>query len=111
MKMISRSHQFNEFEEPGEETGEFTLSPNLSGEFFSRLVPFGVIVEMWDKRKEGRIGRAYRAEFTESEQRLLATWYAKLYRWHLVSGTPRRVSLRPKTLELLRRAAHFFATA
>lgn len=109
--MIGRiPNQFNEFDEAGEESRELVLSPNLSGEFFKRLVPFGVIVEMWDKRNQGRVGRAYRAEFTEGERKLLGTWQAKFYRWHLVSGTPERVSLRPKTLELLRRAVNFFAT-
>lgn len=86
------------------------LQPTFTGEAFLRVVNYPVIVEAWDKRTAGRVRRAYLAEFTEAERATLARYYAKFYRWHLVTGTPRRVMLRLATLHLLQRAAAFFGT-
>lgn len=82
----------------------------LSGDDFSRVVSYGVIVERWEYAKHGRGRRAYLAEFADRDRRRIARWHARLYRWYLVSGTPRRIALRPATIELLQRAANFFAT-
>lgn len=84
------------------------LSPVFSGEAFLANCCYPVVVEMWEKRKAGRVRRAYLAEFTETERNLIARWQTKFYRWHLVTGTPRRIMIRLKTLELLQRAVAFF---
>lgn len=86
-----------------------TVLPVFSGEAFLRLVPYPVIVEGWHRRLEGRAKRAYQAEFTKAEQRVLECWHARFARWHLRSGTPRRVACRVTSLTLLKRATEFFA--
>lgn len=88
----------------------FSLEPVLSGELFHSLVQYGVIVEMWDKKKSGRVKRAYLQEFDEAERKLLSRWQQMFYRWHMHSGTPQRISMRLGSLELLQRAVNFFAT-
>jgi len=85
-----------------------TLAMLLSGETFSQSVAFPVIVEGWEKKRSGRVKRAYLKEFTESERKKLSGWHTKLYRWHLVSGVPRQIFIRPSTLQLLQRACAFF---
>lgn len=87
-----------------------TLLPVFSGAAFLRHVNYPVIVEMWEKRKAGRVRRRWEAEFTPAERNSIARQYAKFYRWHLVTGTPEKVSLQLRTLQLLQRAVAFFAT-
>lgn len=86
------------------------LLPVFSGEMFKEAVNYPIIVEMWDKKKAGRVRKAWEKEFTEAERNKVARYYGKFYRWHLISGTPKRVALRLNTLQLLQRAVHFFAT-
>jgi len=76
---------------------------------------YGVMVEMWDKVVgSGSCGskrRKYHAEFTEAERKIISSWHAKFRKWHLVSGLPDHVYFRKTgTVDLLRRAIHFFAT-
>lgn len=86
------------------------LLPVFSGEKFREAVNYPIIVEMWDKKKAGRVKRAWEKEFTSGERNKIARYYGKFYKWHLTTGTPKRVALRLNTLQLLRRAVHFFAT-
>ena len=86
------------------------LLPVFSGEKFLEAVNYPIIVEMWDKKKAFRVKRAWEKEFTEAERNKIARYYGRFYRWHLISGTPKRVVLRLNTLQLLQRAVHFFAT-
>lgn len=88
---------------------ETAVMLRVSGERFRRMVEFPVLVENWDKRKSGRGRRAWMREFTETERRKIARYYGRFYRWYLVTGTPRQVVLRIPTLQLLKRACHFFA--
>jgi hypothetical protein len=91
------------------QASELTLRPTFSGDAFMRAVAYPVIVESWDRRKFGRHARRWQANFTQAEQDTIATYHRKFYRWHLVSGTPRTVSLRLDTLMLLQRAVNFFS--
>lgn len=91
-------------------TGGLTFAPVFSGEMFGKVVAYPVIVESWEKRRAGRVKRAYIATFTEGERKTLSKWQGKFYRWYLVTGTPKRVMLRLKTLALLQRAVTFFAS-
>ena len=95
----------------GEEEKPFTLLPVMTGDCFRRQVPFGVIVESWDRvGRSGSKRRRYNAAFTEAERRVIARYYTKFYGWEMRTGTPRRVAMRLTTLELLRRACDFFAS-
>ena len=84
--------------------------PIFSDEAFSKLVAYGVIVEMWEKTKFGRVGRRWREEFTPAERAKVRRYYGRFYKWHLVSGPPKQIACRMSTMVLLQRAAHFFAT-
>lgn len=71
---------------------------------------FPVIVEGWDRAKDGSRKRRYNQEFSESERRYLADLYPHLYRWYLVTGTPKERVFSPGDFQLLQRACNFFAT-
>jgi hypothetical protein len=72
---------------------------------------FPVMVENWEKRKSGRVKRAWLREFNESERRYLSAMYQLFYRWYLVTGTPGHFTFREMAhFELVRRAINFFAT-
>lgn len=87
-----------------------SLAPVFSGDAFRNAVAYPVIVEGWEKKNAGRVKRAYHAEFSPAERKALGRWHFKFYRWHLVTGTPKRVMLRIKTLSLLQRAVNFFGS-
>lgn len=83
----------------------------LSGADFKELVDYPIIVERWDHKKGGRVKREWMKQFTEAERNLISRYYAKFYRWYLVSGTPRKVVFRKiKTIQTLQRAVDFFAS-
>lgn len=97
--------------------GAMRLMPVFSGDAFLKAVNYPVVVEMWkhifthgNRRIGGRIGRAFMEQFTEVERKTISKWHTKFYRWYLVTGTPKRVVLRLKTLQLLQRAVAFFGT-
>lgn len=97
--------------------GAINLLPVFSGDRFIQVINYPVIVEMWkhlfvngNRKIGGRIGRAFKEQFTEAERKTISKWHTKFYRWYLVTGTPKRVALRLSTVELLQRAVHFFAT-
>ncbi len=69
-----------------------------------------IIVEMWNKKKEGRVKRAWLKEFNEQERKAAARLYPQFYQWHLVTGLPRTRIFMPHTLSLVRRVVHFFGT-
>jgi hypothetical protein len=85
------------------------LMPVFSGEMFQQSVAYPVIVEAWDKKNSGRHKRRWEATFTQAERNKISRYYGRFYRWYLVSGTPKRVSLQLNTLTLLQRAVNFFA--
>ncbi len=85
------------------------LLPVLSGEVFQKAVAYGVIVEGWEKKKAGRHKRRWEATFTQAERNKISRYYGRFYRWYLVTGTPKRVSMRLNTLALLQKAVNFFA--
>jgi len=89
--------------------GAIELLPVMTGETFGKLVSYSVIVESWEKKNFGRHKRAWLAAFTEAERNKIGRYYGRFYRWYLVTGTPRRVSCRLNTLQLLQRAVNFFA--
>jgi hypothetical protein len=86
------------------------LLPVYTGDAFKRLINYPVMVEMWEKAKSGRVKRAWLEQFTDAERRTVSRYYARFYRWHLVTGTPHRVSCRMKTFKVLQRAVNFFAS-
>lgn len=81
----------------------------FSGQMFSELVAYQVIVENWDKRKFGRHQRRWLKTFSKAERRKIGKHYAKFYKWYLISGVSRTVMARTSTIVLLTRAAAFFA--
>lgn len=85
------------------------LLPVFSGEMFQKSVAYPVIVEGWDKKSAGRHKRRWEATFTQAERNKISRYYGLFYKWYLVSGTPKRVSLQLNTLTLLQRAVNFFA--
>lgn len=89
--------------------GAFQLLAVMTGGKFGETVAYPVIVEAWGKKDCGRGRRAWLAAFTAGERDTIGRYYARFYRWHLVSGTPKHVSCRLKTIELLQRAVAFFA--
>jgi len=90
--------------------GSFALQPNFSGEQFGKVVCYPVIVEAWDQvMSGGQAKRNYLTTFDEAERKTISRYRSKFHRWHLVSGTPKRVLLKLPTLELLIRAVNFFA--
>lgn len=86
------------------------LLPVFSGERFLKVVNYPIIVEMWEKKKSGRVKRAWEKEFTDAERTKVARYYGRFYRWHCITGTPKRVALRASTITLLKRVVQFFAT-
>ena len=98
--------------DPSEKSLE--LLPVFSGERFSQIVQYPVIVEVWDRvvgrGTGGRAKRAWLQQFSEAERRLLGHYHALFYRWYLCTGTPQKVAMKLPTLNLLLRAVEFFAT-
>lgn len=89
--------------------GKLELLPVMMGELFLKAVNYPVIVESWQKVKAGRHKKAWEAAFTPAERNKISRYYGRFYRWYLVTGHPRRVSCRPRTIVLLQRAVAFFA--
>ncbi len=87
-----------------------SLLPVFSGDAFRKVLNYPVIVESWEHKKAGRVKREWEKEFTQAERNKIARYYARFYRWYLVSGTPKRVTCRVATLRLLQRAVAFFAS-
>lgn len=101
----------DEFEEDdGQPIPPVSLIPTFSGEEFARRVAYPVIVEAWDHKNYGRGKRGWLTTFDENERKLISSYYAKFYKWYFVKGTPRKVTCRLKTVNLLQRAVNFFAT-
>lgn len=86
-----------------------SLLPVWSGQKFLELVNYPIIVEMWEKKKFGRVQRRWLAEFTDAERNKISRYYGRFYKWHLVAGVPHHVSCQLDTLQLLQRAVAFFA--
>lgn len=86
------------------------LLPVFTGEAFLRVVAYPVMVELWEKKNFGRHKRRWLAEFTLAERKKISSYYAKFYKWHLIKGTPRTVSVSLDTLQLLQRAIGFFGS-
>lgn len=109
--MLSKQSDLEQF---NNHTRRFEMLPTFSGDFFQELVQYPIVVEMWDKvvgrNNTGRKNRAWLASFTEDERRTIHRYYNLFYRWYLRTGTPQYVIMRLKTLHLLQRAVHFFAT-
>lgn len=77
----------------------------------SYIKPFYVIVEMYDKKGFGRGKRLYNRTFTESERKVISSYYGKLYDWFLRRGIPHEgVEMSMTTYTILQRAANFFAS-
>lgn len=86
------------------------IAITLTGEFFAKLVDYPIVVMGLDKQPlRGRVRRSYHEQFTESERATVSRWNTKFRRWYFVSGTPQRIMIHPKTLDLLRKAVAFFA--
>jgi len=73
---------------------------------------FPIIVENWEKVKEsGSKRRKWLAEFSEEERKTLGEYYKRFHEWYLKKGTPEFYIFRKaETLDLVKRAVHFFAT-
>jgi hypothetical protein len=101
---------YDEIDRAGDISRPVSLRPVFSGEYFKSVVAYPVIVERWDKAKSDSKQRRYRADFTEAERKLIASYYSKFYRWYLVTGTPDKVMVKLDTINLLQRAVNFFAS-
>lgn len=101
---------FNSLEDLGAGSEHVSVITTFSGEAFQKFVNYPIIVEMWEKRKAGRVRRAWEAAFTQAERNKISRYYGRFYRWHLVSGTPLKVACNLGTLDLLQRAVEFFAS-
>ena len=86
------------------------MMPVFSGDNFQSIIPFPVIVEMWEKKNSGRVKREWVKQFTENERKKLAYYYQRFYRWHLVTGTPDKIVVKLSNIQLLQRACNFFGT-
>lgn len=96
------------FEDDTRTAKKVQLKPTFSGEYFKQICCYPVIVESWEKRRTGSVGRKYREQFTEKGRETIARYHTLFYRWYLVTGTPRRVQMSMATLGLLQRAVGFF---
>ncbi len=73
--------------------------------------PLFVIVECYDHKKNGRVKRKWLEQFDERERKIVSAWYLKLYAYYLRTGIPiGGVPMLMSTLDVLRKAANFFAT-
>ena len=98
---------YDDYEKNEIEIRDFALV-TVFGE--KKLRPLFVITEMWKRKGYGRGKRAYLAEFTKAERKMIGAWQSKIYRWYLVTGIPRTgVRMSVGTYALLSRAANFFA--
>lgn len=86
------------------------LMPVFDGETFQQAVAFPVIVEAWEKKNSGRRKREWLAAFTEAERKKIGKYHSRFYRWYLVTGVPKRVSVNLDTLQLLQKAVNWFAS-
>ena len=84
------------------------LALELTGEEFRNLGT-ALIVEGWDNRKNGRQRRIYHQCTTQTERRIVAAMYPRLYRYELVSGYPDEILLKPSQITAIRHAAAAFA--
>ena len=107
-------HSFNDLtysEDEYEESvkpNSITLMPVFGENYIKRLF---VIVETYEHKNYGRGKREYMKQFTKSERKTISKYYAKIYRWYLVTGIPHNgVRMSLNTYELLCRASDFFAT-
>jgi hypothetical protein len=91
-------------------TRDVNCRPNFKGEYFAKLIQYPVVVEMWKHKSAGRGKRAYLKEFDEKERRIIGRYHSTFEKWHLVTGTPLRVSCSIKTILFLQRVVNFFAT-
>lgn len=71
---------------------------------------YPVVVEMWDKKRFGRIKRAYNNEFNENERRKARDLYSLFYTWYLIKGTPENHVFKPETIAFINRLINFFGT-
>ncbi len=90
-----------------------------------------ILVQMWEHKRYGRVRRAYHAAFTEEEQKRIAQLHTLVVSWHEFrftryenrgwgqglapltvygTGTPDWHHFDVATINLIRRAVHFFAT-
>lgn len=76
---------------------------------FAKQVNYPILVVAWNKRTFGRGKRAWLATFTAAERRKIEKYYARFYKWYLISGVPERIVCSLRTLTLLQRAVAFFA--
>lgn len=101
--------ELEQYEDP--ENKPIVLQPIINGDKFTSIINYPVIVESYEKVTRSFSGkRAYKAEFSEDERRLLSYWHTRFRKWYLETGTPKRVVMKTKTMDLLRRAVQFFAT-
>jgi hypothetical protein len=94
----------------GFENKPMKLLPVMTGEQFQKIVCYPIIVEAWDKKKDGRRKRQWLKDFSKYERKKIGSYYGRFYKWYLVSGTPKHVACKLDTIELLQRAVGFFAS-
>lgn len=71
---------------------------------------YPIIVERWDKKNDGKLKRLFKQEFTTKERQKLYELQKLFHNWYLVKGTPKMKQFNPNTVDLIKRAVHFFAT-
>ena len=73
-----------------------------------RELSYPVVVEMWDKAKEGRHRRAYHAEFNETERKKARELYNLFYGWYLRTGPPQTYTTTIQMYQFIQRLCNFF---
>lgn len=86
------------------------VAVKYSREEINMEIPYGVIVENWDKRLFGKGKRRYNEEFTHREIMSISAYYSRFYKWYLVKGVPAHSTFLIRNIELLKRAGNFFAS-
>lgn len=69
---------------------------------------YPVLLDLWDKFKDGQRRRKYLAKFNESERALLSKYYNIFYKWYFSTGTPQEHFMKITTYEFLNKAIYWF---
>jgi hypothetical protein len=69
---------------------------------------YPVLLELWDRFKDGSRRRKYLARFNEKEREILQHYYKLFYDWHFRRGTPEECIMKITTYEFLHRAINWF---
>lgn len=75
----------------------------------TELIPYSLICETMcgSKWGTGRVRRKFLETFSLTERETISRLKAQAYKWHLVTGVPESITMKPKTLDIWQRLAEF----